>query len=269
MKDAKTSNVITALTNIFTLFGPPLSIHSDRGAQFESHEFNLFLGRWNVRKSRTTPYNPAGNGQCERTNGTIWRTVKLRLKQLNKSLDQWEEELNMALMNIRTLACRTINNESPHNRLFAFTRRTALKNGDLQDHYLADVPEWMNPASPVYVKNFVRNRKDNPLVKEARMVKVISPQHALVSYPQTNRVDTVAKKYIAKSVDQPVTSHEPQADVPLNDEYGEGTSELPLVDPGHISDTNTVEHDQHAASPPSFVQETNDSKQSATTGCAL
>ena len=269
MKDAKTSNVITALTNIFTLFGPPLSIHSDRGAQFESHEFNLFLGRWNVRKSRTTPYNPAGNGQCERTNGTIWRTVKLRLKQLNKSLDQWDEELNMALMNIRTLACRTINNESPHNRLFAFTRRTALKNGDLQDHYLADVPEWMSPASPVYVKNFVRNRKDDPLVKEARIVKVISPQHALVSYPQTNRVDTVATKYIAKSVDQPVTSQEPQADVPLNDEYDEGTSELPLVDPGHISDTNTVEHDQHAASPPSFVQETTDSKQSATAGCAL
>ena len=129
-------------------------------------------------------------------------------------------------------------------------RRKALKNGNLQDHYLADVPDWMKSASPSYVKNFVRNREDDPLVREARIVKVISPQHALVSNPQTNRLDTGATKYIAKLVDQPVPSHYPEADVPLNDEYNEGTSELSNVDPGHISDSNKVQNDHHDASPP-------------------
>ena len=242
MKDSKTEKVIDALTKLFTLFGPPASVHSDRGAQFESYQFRQFLDSWNVRKSRTTPYNPAGNGQCERTNGTIWKTVKLRLKQANKNINQWDEEMNFALMNIRTLACRAIDNESPHNRLFAFTRRSSLKNEQTQEEPPFDVPLWMKPASPVFVKNFVRHTKDDPLVKEARVVKVFSPQHALVSYPDSNRVDTVATKYLSKSTDQdqqPVNTDMPERDVvgPDKDDPSgcDGVDRSQDPDPGIIS----------------------------------
>ena len=220
MKNSKTSNVILALTRLFTIFGPPDTVHSDRGAQFEGREFKSFLESWNIRKSRTTPYNPAGNGQCERTNGTIWRTVKLRLKQLNKDLSCWDEELHFALMNIRTLASRATNWESPHNRLMAFTRRSTLLRKDIQvDRHELEVPNWLSPGANVFVKKFVRNTKDDPLVEEARIVKVISPQHALVSHTGKNRVDTVATKYLAKApsepqsqLDQGVTSSSPSQD---------------------------------------------------------
>ena len=79
VNEANTTSVISALSQLFSIFGPPLAIHRDRGSVFESSEFKPFLDRWNVCKTQTTPYNPASNGQCERLNGIVWKTVKLRL----------------------------------------------------------------------------------------------------------------------------------------------------------------------------------------------
>ena len=53
-----TNAAIFCLTSLFSLFGPPQSIHSDRGTAFESYEFVKFLRSWNVLKTRTTPYHP-------------------------------------------------------------------------------------------------------------------------------------------------------------------------------------------------------------------
>ena len=78
-QDTSTSTVIKCLTQIFTLFGMPFCIHSDRGASFMFEEFRNFLHSKGINPSRTTPYNPQGNGQVERTNGTIWRTISLSL----------------------------------------------------------------------------------------------------------------------------------------------------------------------------------------------
>ena len=68
---------IDHLKSLFTLFGPPLEVHSDRGGAFISKNFINFLHKWGVRPSRTTSYHPEGNGQCERYNGVIWNTVQL------------------------------------------------------------------------------------------------------------------------------------------------------------------------------------------------
>ena len=63
---------MSALSQLFSIFGPSLAIHSDRGRVFESVEFKSFLDRWNACKTRTTPYIPAGNGrllpEAERNN---------------------------------------------------------------------------------------------------------------------------------------------------------------------------------------------------------
>ena len=43
-----------------------------------------------VPTSRTTRYNPRGNGQIERYNGIIWKTIVLALRVKRLSLTHWE-----------------------------------------------------------------------------------------------------------------------------------------------------------------------------------
>ena len=76
-KDARSQTVISCLSQMFSTFGMPNFVHSDRGASFMSHEFKTHLHCKGVVTSRTTPYNPTGNSQCERYNQTIWRIVRL------------------------------------------------------------------------------------------------------------------------------------------------------------------------------------------------
>ena len=51
-------------------------IHSDRWSSFQSHELNSWLHSHGVATSRTTSFNPRGNGQCEKFNGTIWKAIQ-------------------------------------------------------------------------------------------------------------------------------------------------------------------------------------------------
>ena len=109
---------------------PPKSVHSDRAQCFESNEFLEFLQCWNVLKSRTTAYHPQGNGQCERFNGMISKTIELRLAQNGKKHGQWESELQFAVMNIRALPSRALNYKSPHECFFSFTRRSTVEQNE-------------------------------------------------------------------------------------------------------------------------------------------
>ena len=73
--DLTSATVIKCLTELFTTYGTPAYIHSDRGSSFMSSELKHQLDFWNVATSRTTPYNPRGNRQVERYNGIIWKTI--------------------------------------------------------------------------------------------------------------------------------------------------------------------------------------------------
>ena len=55
------STVISCLVQLFSIFGTPAYVHSDRGRSFMSEELKNFLHSKGVVTSRTTPYNPTGN----------------------------------------------------------------------------------------------------------------------------------------------------------------------------------------------------------------
>ena len=63
-------------------------------------------------------------------------------------------------------------------------------------------PDWLKCGSPIYVKNFQKTRKDDPKVVPARLVKLLSPQHAKVAFPDTKKVETIWTKYIAKRAEE-------------------------------------------------------------------
>ena len=62
--------------NVFLHYGFPAVIHSDKGANFESKVIRKLCEIAGVKKSRTTPYHPMGNGMVERYNKTLLNMLR-------------------------------------------------------------------------------------------------------------------------------------------------------------------------------------------------
>ena len=77
--DISAPTVFAALRNLFTVFGNPAYIHSDRGKPFMSNELKGYLTQMGIATSKSTPYHPQGNGLVERYNGTIWCYIMLKV----------------------------------------------------------------------------------------------------------------------------------------------------------------------------------------------
>ena len=72
--------IIVSLTQLFSIFGMCSYIHSDRFLSFQSEELKEWLNSLRVATSRKTSYNCAGNGQCEKNNGAVWKAILAALK---------------------------------------------------------------------------------------------------------------------------------------------------------------------------------------------
>jgi len=199
---ATTKTAIDCLSAIFSLFGPPHTIHSDRGRQFESRDFASFLKLWGVTRSRTTPYHPNSNGQCERMNGVIWKTCLLRLKENGSGEYQWDKELPLALNNIRSLPSRALDMQSPHEILFNFSRRSYFEDmepSQKSNHTEFATPNWLKEGHNAYYKNHTRKGKSDPLVELVRVRKIVSPHVAVVEFQNSGRSDTVSISHLSRA----------------------------------------------------------------------
>ena len=138
--DISAAAIIQCLCPLFAIFRAPAYIHSGRGASFLSEQLRQFPQERRVAISRITPYNPKGNGQCERYNGIVWKTVQLAASNNGCSIDNWEDPLPVALYAIRSLLC-TATNATPHERFSPFQRRIASEDRPTPPDTEAPLPE--------------------------------------------------------------------------------------------------------------------------------
>jgi len=139
-----------------------------------SRELKEFFRKRGVATSRSAPYHPQGNGQCERANQTIWRTIRLILPSQSLPEDRWEEVLPKALHSIRSLICVTTN-ETSQERLFSFPRRAMMGTS---------MPTWLMSPGPVLLRRFVRT-KGEPLCDEVELLEA-NPTCTHVRYTNGN-----------------------------------------------------------------------------------
>lgn len=179
------ATIIHCLSQLFSIFGMPAYVHSDRGSSFMSKEVQDFLVSKGIGCSRTTPYNPQGNGQVERFNGTIWRTITAALKSRGLPTQYWQTVLPDALHSIRSLLC-TATNVTPHERLFNYARRSSTGTA---------IPSWLCEPGPVLLRRHIRTSKTDPLTDEVQLIQA-NPQYAHIRY-QDGREDSVSVRHLA------------------------------------------------------------------------
>ena len=156
---------------LFATFGTPSTIHSDRGSGFVSTSMRKYLNEMGINISTTTPYHPQGNGQCERLNSTIWKTVRLLMHSHKMDISNWEEMLPTALHSIRSLL-NTSTNCTPHERMFSYQRRPGSIGSKI-------LPSWLINPGPVLLRNFEKSNKNYDLLNWLELLK-INPHYALI-----------------------------------------------------------------------------------------
>ena len=90
-KDQKAGTVARILVNEWFLkLGIPRRIHLDQGRSFENKNIEELCEMYDIQKSKTTPYHPQGNGQCEMFNRTKHNLLRC-LEHLQKK--KWPDHI--------------------------------------------------------------------------------------------------------------------------------------------------------------------------------
>ena len=91
--------VVKFLKKLFTRFGTPRALISDRGTHFCNTMMEKVLARYGVTHRLSTAYHPQTSGQVENANRGVKRILE---KTVGKSRKDWSDKLDDALWAFRT-----------------------------------------------------------------------------------------------------------------------------------------------------------------------
>ena len=133
------------LDEFCTVFGLPDQIITDQGTNFESNLVKEMCALLGIKKLRTTPYHPQGNGQCERFN----RTLISMLGTLDRESKAHWPKLVKSLVRCYNATRNRMTGFSPHQLMFGYSPRLPLD----VDFNLPPPNGWMRGSvKSTYVK---------------------------------------------------------------------------------------------------------------------
>ncbi|GJX40814.1 reverse transcriptase domain-containing protein [Tanacetum coccineum] len=91
--------VIKFLKSLFSRFGAPRAIISDRGTHFCNDKFDKVMSKYGVIHRLSTPYHPQTSSQVEVTNRGLKRILERTVEENRAS---WSDKLDDALWAFRT-----------------------------------------------------------------------------------------------------------------------------------------------------------------------
>ncbi|GFS23840.1 Pol polyprotein [Elysia marginata] len=126
--DQTTKTVVRVLINDWILkYGAPQQLHSDQGRSFEAAVVKELCEQYQIKKTRTTAYHPAGNGQTERYNKTMFNLLRTLTPEEKR---RWPQLLPELVFWYNTTSHSTTGH-SPY--LLLFGREPRLPIDDLVD----------------------------------------------------------------------------------------------------------------------------------------
>ena len=181
MRSTTSQKMIEALMPIFTRYGYPFSLKSDNASQFVSEEFESFLASHGVQHRTSPPLWPQANGEVERQNRTLLKSLKIAEAEGKK----WKDELDKFLLAYRTTPHSTTG-ATPAFMMFGRELRTKLPelrpNKSVLDEGIRD-RDWSRKLTGKVYADRRRHAADNPvapgdtvLVKNTKLAGKLAPK---------------------------------------------------------------------------------------------
>ena len=122
LRNISAKNIANALMKVFTNYGFPKEIQSDRGSNFTSELFAKVLEELNIKQTLSAAYHPESQGALERWHQTFKSMLR---KFCIESQLEWDEGIDFLLFAIREVPHESIG-FSPFEMLFGRSVRGPL-----------------------------------------------------------------------------------------------------------------------------------------------
>jgi len=166
------------VTQVFTHFGAPVQLLTDRGREFESELFLQLMKLMEIEKLRTTPYKPSTNGIVERFHRTLNSMIG---KVVSDSQRDWDERLPLVMAAYRA-SLHSITGYTPNSLFLGHQNRMPVDlamgltpsevNGDQTiDDYVAKQQEMASETYQLVGENLRVNAERRKVPYDVRVGK--------------------------------------------------------------------------------------------------